>query len=215
LLVVADAHHRLRYDGKATRAGDASVEGFCPVTNFKAEVERKIFTYNLGHAALAYLGYMRGHTYIHETFDDPFVSFIFTGALDETTAALLRRYPADLSIAEHSQVLRDVRVRFGNPLVRDVITRVAKDPIRKLGPNDRLIGAAKLCLEENVFPDNIARVCAAAMCYDAADDADAVRLARLIDAVGIEETLRKVTGIDPKTPLGRKIIEHYCLIAGR
>ena len=72
--------------------------------NFKAEVERKIFTHNLAHAALAYLGYLRGHTYIHETFEDEFVRSVFDGALNETTEALLRRYPADLDRDEHARL---------------------------------------------------------------------------------------------------------------
>lgn len=90
LLVVADTHRDVPYDGKATRAGRPAVQGFHPVSNFKAEVERKIFTHNVAHAGLAYLGYLRGHTYIHETFDDDFVRSVFDGALDKTTEALLR-----------------------------------------------------------------------------------------------------------------------------
>jgi mannitol-1-phosphate 5-dehydrogenase len=77
LLVVADAHRDIPYDGKATRAGEPGIEGFHPVGNFKAEVERKIFTHNVGHAGLAYLGYLRGHTCIHETFDDDLVRSVF------------------------------------------------------------------------------------------------------------------------------------------
>jgi mannitol-1-phosphate 5-dehydrogenase len=73
LLVIADAHRDVPYDGQAARAGELGIEGFHPVGNFKAEVERKIFTHNLAHAALAYLGHLRGHTYIHETFGDEFV----------------------------------------------------------------------------------------------------------------------------------------------
>ena len=152
LLVIADAHRDVPYDGRAIRAGDPGIAGFHPVSNFKAEVERKIFTHNVGHAALAYLGYLRGHTYIHETFDDDFVRSVFDGALDETTEALLRRYPADLDRAEHMAIRKDVRVRFGNPLLKDEITRVARDPIRKLGRDDRIIGAAELCRSRESIP---------------------------------------------------------------
>jgi mannitol-1-phosphate 5-dehydrogenase len=209
LLVIADAHRDIPYDGPASRAGELGIAGFHPVGNFKAEVERKIFTHNLAHAALAYLGYLRGHTYIHETFEDEFVRSVFDGALDETTEALLRRYPADLDRSEHMEIRKDVRVRFGNPLLKDPITRVAKDPIRKLGPDDRIVGAAELCLSQGITPDHIAAACAAALCYDCPEDPCAVRLQSMIEKTGVAEVLRQVSGIDPAGDFGRRVVAQY------
>jgi mannitol-1-phosphate 5-dehydrogenase len=209
LLVVADAHRDVPYDGKTTRAGEPGIEGFHPASNFKAEVERKIFTHNVGHAGLAYLGYLRGHTYIHETFDDDFVRSVFNGALDETTEALLRQYPADLDRREHMEIRKDVRVRFSNPLLKDGITRVAKDPIRKLGCDDRIVGAAELCRSQGVAPDHIATICAAALCYDCPEDPHAVRLQAMIRQQGMEETLRHLSGIEPASGFGQQVIAQY------
>ena len=154
LLITADSYYMLPYDRQASKAGDPGIEGFYPVQHFGAEMERKMFTHNLGHASLAYLGHLRGYTYIHELFADVSISSTFEKALDETSRALLKRYPAVLDSHEHRQVRRDVRIRFENPMMKDTIVRVAKDPIRKLGPGDRLIGSARLCLEEGIFPEN-------------------------------------------------------------
>jgi mannitol-1-phosphate 5-dehydrogenase len=209
LLVVADAHRDIPYDAKATRAGEPGIGGFHPVSNFKAEVERKIFTHNIGHAGLAYLGYLRGHTYIHETFDDDFVRSVFDGALDETTEALLCRYPADLDRREHVEIRKDVHVRFSNPLLKDEITRVARDPIRKLGRDDRIIGAAELCRSQGITPDPIATICAAALLYDCPEDAHAVHLQTMIQQHGIEETLRQVSGVEPSSDFARKVLAEY------
>ncbi len=216
LLIVADAHRDIPYDGKAIRAGGPDIEGFHPVNNFRAEVERKIFTHNIGHAALAYLGYLRGHRFVHETFEDDFVNSVFDGALDETTEALLRRYPADLDRQEHLEVRKDVRVRFGNPLLRDGITRVAKDPIRKLGRDDRIIGAADLCQSQGIATHHIATVCAAALCYDYPEDAHAARLQTLIQEQGVPETLRQMSGIKPTGEFAREVdAEYRRLLASR
>lgn len=212
LPVVADAHRDIPYDGKATRAGEPGIGGFHPVSNFTAEVERKIFTHNIGHAGLAYLGYLRGHTYIHETFDDDFVRSVFEGALDETTEALLRRYPADLDRREHMEIRKDVRVRFGNPLLKDAITRVARDPIRKLGRDDRIIGAAELCRSQGIAPDHIATICAAALCYDCPEDPHAMHLQALIRQQGMAETLRQVSGVEPTSAFAQQVIAQYHLL---
>jgi len=209
LVVIADAHRDIPYDGKAARAGAPGVAGFHPVTNFRAEVERKIFTHNLAHAGLSYLGYLRGHTFIHETFADEFVRSVFDGALGETTEALLRRYPADLDRRDHLEIRQDVRIRFGNPLLKDPITRVAKDPLRKLGRDDRIVGAAQLCLSQGLVPEHIATICAAALCYDCPGDPHAVRLQTMIREQGVRETLRQVSGVDPAGAFGQSVIAQH------
>jgi len=209
LQVVADSYHKLAYDGKAMKGAPPAIEGLYPVSNFKAEVERKLFIYNLGHAALAYLGYLKGFSYVHETMSDEKSNTIFEGALDETSAALLKIYPEDLDPQEHEEIRKDVRVRFGNPMIMDSVQRVGKDPIRKLGPQDRLIGSARLCLSQNIFPENIARVCAAALRYTEKRDQEAVRLQEMIEKDGVENVLESVTGVSPASEFGKAVLKAY------
>jgi mannitol-1-phosphate 5-dehydrogenase len=209
LFVVADSYHHLPYDEKARRAPLPSIEGLQAVSNFKAEVERKLYTHNLGHAAMGYIGYLKGYRYVHEPFEDPELFSIFKGALNETARALVQKYPEDIDAQEHDKILEDVNVRFGNPMLMDSLTRVARDPLRKLGPNDRLIGSAKLCLEFGIFPKHIATVCGAAYCYDFPEDPNAVKLQTIIREQGIEGALQTVSGIDEKSRLGREIINAY------
>ena len=209
LFVVADSYHKLPYDEKARRADLPAIEGLVPVMNFEAELARKLFTYNLGHAVLGYLGYLKGLTYVHETFEDPDLVSIFNKALQETAKALMHKYPEDIKSAEQEAVLEDINVRYGNPMVADSLTRVAQDPLRKLGPNDRLIGSAKLCLEFGIFPEAIATACGAAYAYDFPEDVNAVKLQKIIRDKGIEEAVLKVSQIDPNGELGQRILHSY------
>ncbi len=73
LFVVADSYHKFPYDNPARRAPEPPIEGMKGVSNFKAEVERKLFTHNLGHAAMGYIGYLKGYTYVDEPFSDEFL----------------------------------------------------------------------------------------------------------------------------------------------
>ncbi len=209
LFVVADSHHKLSYDGRALRAKAPMIEGLKGVKNFKAEMMRKLFTHNLGHAALAYLGKLKGYTYVHEPFDDAELDLIFDSALDETTASLIKMYPDDIDMEEHKEVRRDIKVRFGNPMIMDTIKRVGKDPIRKLGYEERLIGSAELCISQGIFPEKIAYICGAAFCYDDPDDPESVRLQEKIRKNGIEETLKEISQVEPQSKLGKKIIGFY------
>jgi len=209
LFVVADSYHKLPYDGTGLRAQPLEIEGMKAVRNFGAEVERKLYTHNLGHAALAYLGYLEGYSFVHEPFSDERISTVFDGALDETSEALLKKYVNDLDPDEHRDIRKDVRIRFGNPMIQDSVYRVARDPIRKLGPEDRLIGSANLCLSNGIFPRHIAHVCGAALCYDYDKDDKAAILQNMIRERGVEKALRDVSGVDPQSDFGREIRGAY------
>lgn len=209
LFVVADSYHVFPYDGHAMRGTPLPVDGMRAVDNFEAEVTRKLFTYNLGHAALAYLGYLRGYTYVHELFEDSAFLVYFNGALDEISEAILSRFPDTIGRESQSWVRTDIRLRFSNPMIMDTVYRVGRDPVRKLGPDDRLVGSARLCLEQGIFPENIAVVCAAAYCYDYENDPQAVHLQKIIRDNGLEFALKEISNVDPDSDFGRKIMDSY------
>ncbi len=209
LLVVADSYHRLPFDGKAHKAQPPEIEGLYPVSNFKAEVERKLFVYNLGHAALAYLGNLKRYTYVHETIADREFYAVFSGALDESSKALLELYPDDLDRVNHQNLRKDIDIRYGNPLLKDTIARVGRDPIRKLGPKDRLIGSLNLCLRQEVYPKRIAAICAAALCYDSPEDEEALRLQGMIAERGVDRAVEEITGITAESQIGEEILAVY------
>ena len=209
LTVAADSYHKLPCDREGMRAAFPPIKGLNPVENFKAEVERKLFTHNLGHAVLGYLGYLHGYTYVHEGFSDPSIMDKFNGCLNETSQALIKRFPNDIKKELHKEIIEDVKVRFSNPLIADTVYRVARDPIRKLSRNDRIIGSASLCLEYGIIPENTAYIAAAAFCYDYKKDDEAVKLQELIDEHGIEEALKKVSSVSPESMLGKLILTAY------
>jgi mannitol-1-phosphate/altronate dehydrogenase len=51
---------------------------------------------------------------------------------------------------------RDALHRMVNPFLNDPIERVTRDPVRKLGWEDRLIGSMRLAIEAGVSPDRLA-----------------------------------------------------------
>ncbi len=209
LFAVADSYHKLIYNGSAVRARPLPIKGMEAARNFTAVFERKLYTLNLTHAALAYLGYLKGYTYVHEPFGDSQLNPVIEGAMDEISEALLKKYENDLDAGEQKEIIKDTKIRFGNPLLLDPLTRVARDPLRKLGPKDRLVGSAGLCVEQEIFPENISYICGAALNYDYKNDDSAVKLKKMIEEKGIEKTLKEVTGLDAKSWLGKIIIDSF------
>ena len=209
LFVVADSYHELPFDGKNIKGDMPEIKGMEPANNFIAEFERKLFTHNLAHAALGYLGFLKNYTFVHEPYDDKFILKTLTGALDETSEALTKKYPIDIDIEGQKKIRKDVNIRFGNSMIMDTAIRVAKDPIRKLSPEDRLIGSAKLCMENGIFPKNIAYICGAAFNYDYPKDEIAQKLQGMINNKGIEKVIEEISEVDSKSDFGKKIIEGY------
>ncbi len=113
------------------------IAGLRAVSNFPAEVERKLFIHNLGHAALAYLGYREGYTYIHEAIKDEKIRKILDGAWEEVSRALLQKHP-DLDSQEHEKV--ETCKRDLPTLTFRYVRASRREPLRKLAPEDRLIG---------------------------------------------------------------------------
>jgi mannitol-1-phosphate/altronate dehydrogenase len=71
--------------------------------------------------------------------------------------------------------------RFSNRLLFDPISRVAREPIRKLHPSGRLIGALRLLLSSGVRPTYLTIGIGAALHYLKNSDRDFRQISRLND----------------------------------
>ena len=85
--------------------------------------------------------------------------------------------------------------RFRNPYLVDEVKRVAREPMRKLAPSDRLIGPMSLAIEYGLSVDNYAVGVAAALLYDNPEDPQSVQLQALIAEKGVAAALDEITGI--------------------
>lgn len=194
LLVCVEAYCELPVDAEAFGAGVPPIRHLAPKRDFGAYVERKLFLHNTGHACAAYLGSQRGFEYVWQAMEAPGIARVVEAAMDETSLALHRKHGLNLNdLREHAA---DLRRRFSSRALADQIARVAGDPIRKLGPNDRLIGALRLCIGQRVDPVHVAMAVAAALRYDHPVDPGAAELQRL----GWDRVLSEVAGLTPGEP---------------
>ncbi|MCC6731366.1 MAG: mannitol-1-phosphate 5-dehydrogenase [Chthonomonadales bacterium] len=211
LLVRAEAYRRLPVDAAAVVGTLPDLPGVEPVADFPAHEARKLFVHNCAHAALGYLGWRRGILHGYEALADPAIHSEVMAVLAETGEALIRRFGLDRD--EHRAHVADLLARFSNVALGDTCFRLARDPVRKLSPDDRLVGAARLCEQTGVAPNALARVVGAALRFDAAEDPVAVEMQRRIAAEGAPAVLRSVAGIAPDEPLGRAALAAYALLS--
>jgi mannitol-1-phosphate 5-dehydrogenase len=176
------------------------IKGITYVDHLKPYIERKLFTVNTGHAVPAYVGHLMGYHTIYEAMQDEWVLELLHGALVESGEAIIQTYQFDRAL--HQEYVHKIINRFKNPHISDDITRVSRGPIRKLGPNDRLIRPAKMYWEiTGKSPIMLAKVIAAALTFSNDLDQEAVELQGLIAEHGYKYALEKISGLKTDHPL--------------
>ncbi|MEA3365786.1 MAG: mannitol-1-phosphate 5-dehydrogenase, partial [Candidatus Hydrogenedentes bacterium] len=205
LLICVEAYCELPVDKEAFKGPIPELKNLQPKADFGAYVERKLFVHNLSHATAAYLGYLRGHEYIWQAMEDEKVLAGMKAATNESCEGLTRKW--GLNRTELEAHADDLARRYRNKALGDQVRRIAADPLRKLGPNDRLIGAGRMCIEQGVAPEHIAFAAAAAIRYDHPADGTVERLQILREYGGIETVLREICELDPASELAQLILE--------
>lgn len=170
------------------------IAGMERTNNLMAFVERKLFTLNTGHCITAYLGCLKGHRTIRQAIEDPAISAEVKQAMQESGEVLIRRYGFDREL--HNAYIEKILNRFANPYLIDEVDRVGRQPIRKLGANDRLVKPLLGTIEYGTENQAILKGIAAALKYHSDDDPQAVELQTTIKEIGLRKTLARFTGLE-------------------
>jgi mannitol-1-phosphate/altronate dehydrogenase len=83
---------------------------------------------------------------------------------------LIKEYPQEFNEENQKEHIEDLLKRFKNIFLNDTIYRVGRDIQRKLGSEDRLIGALRMDIKHNIDYENTAKIIASAMLFSAKDE---------------------------------------------
>ncbi|MFQ5859898.1 MAG: hypothetical protein ACE5LU_30245, partial [Anaerolineae bacterium] len=192
-------------DGPSLRRPLPAIEGMIVANDYSAWIRRKLYIFSAGHATAAYLGYLKGYHYIHTAIRDPEIRAAVLAAMAEGQRGLAARYGPE--VAGDERDLLDIVARFENAALNDPIVRVGRDPRRKLGAQDRLVGAARLAEKAGIRPVKLALAAAAAFCFYNPADPSAIDLHRRIETAGLGPVLQQISGLDPRWGLGRLVAD--------
>jgi mannitol-1-phosphate 5-dehydrogenase len=206
-LIAVEPYKELPVDRRGFAGAIPQVVGMEPCDNFPAYTARKLYIHNCGHAVLAYLGYLHGCEYGYEALVDERVRPLLEQALVEARQGIVAHYGVDGAWLDGHA--RELMHRYANRILGDTIFRLGRDPLRKLAPTDRLVGAARLAEKAGLKPDALAWGIAAGYCFDAADDPMAVEMQARIREQGFAAVLSAVSEIQPAEPLGELVRERY------
>lgn len=187
-----------------------NIKGLKLVPEFTGFLERKFYTYNAANGSVSYLGALLGYEKIADAAHDERILKILDGVYNETANALSKKH--NFPLDEQLAFTLTSKAKLQDYTIVDFIERNARDPLRKLGPDDRLVGSARLVLEYGIKPENLCIAIAAAIYYKSESDEFANELVRMRTEEGIDAVITKVCKIDANGELGMLIKEKIELL---
>jgi mannitol-1-phosphate/altronate dehydrogenase len=144
------------------------IEVFEEKDNLLPFEEAKLYGHNAIHALIGYLCDLRELRTMSQAADHPDIMATAHAAfIDECGAALIRKHghlgDPLFTPAGFEAYAEDLLERMVRPNLHDLVARVIRDHIRKLGWDDRLFGAMRLALAQGIRPVHMAKGAAAAV----------------------------------------------------
>ncbi|MGL4391989.1 MAG: mannitol-1-phosphate 5-dehydrogenase [Fusobacteriaceae bacterium] len=208
--VVVEEFKEWIVDKKLFKGNIPEITGMTLTENLEAFVERKLFTLNTGHAVTAYLGVLKGFSTIKESIENSEIREKVIATMKESGNVLIKRY--NFNEADHLKYIEKIISRFKNPYLKDEVGRVGREPLRKLGNNDRLIKPLRGTIEYNLKNDNLIYGVACALAYRNSSDPQAEELQKKLEKNDLKKAIKEITGLDRDDIIERISKEYLSVI---
>lgn len=195
----------LPIDGSRIRGEIPKIQCVELLDEFGNFLTQKMYTNNTSNAVIAYSGYLLGYEILAEAANSLEISALLDEAYKEINQILV----AELGVDEKQQIefAQKARAKYCDWTIVDKVIRHGKDPIRKLGPQDRLIAPCRMALKHGIYPKTLIDTIAKALYFDEPSDVEAVKLKMLRQQKGIEYVLQTVCGLDKTERLYHEILK--------
>lgn len=205
LIVNVQDFWHLPVDKERVKGKLPDIKGLELMDNFGGFLERKFYTYNAANGTVSYLGALLGYKKIADAAHDERILKVLDGVYLETARALSKKY--NFPLDEQLAFTLTSKKKLQDYTIVDFIERNARDPLRKLGPDDRLVGSARLVESYSIKPENLALAIAAAIYYTNDEDEFALRLKNMRETKGVDYCLENVCRLDKDSELALLIKE--------
>lgn len=173
--------------------------------NFGNFLTQKMYTNNTSNAVIAYNGYLLGYDILAEAANSKEIAALLDKVYIEINETLIKELNLDRK--QQEAFAHKARAKYTDYTIVDRVIRHGKDPIRKLGPQDRLIAPARMALQHGIYPEIIIDTIAKALFFDEASDESARKLKHMRQEKGIPYVLETICELDEKEPLYEEVLK--------
>ena len=135
-----------------------------PIGNFSNFLTRKLYTYNAASCVIAYIGWKKGYSNYADAANDEEVLVLLDKNYEATNRVLCKEYGYEE--ADQREFAALSKAKFCDRTIVDTVARNARDPQRKLGAAERIIGPIKLLHKYGEDASVLERTAACAILYD-------------------------------------------------
>ncbi len=206
--VVVESYYEWNVEKASFKGEIPQVAGMNLADNLEAYIERKLFTLNTGHCITAYLGVQKGYKTIKEAIEDPEIYEIVHAAMEQSGAGLVKKHSFDAEA--HAKYIDKIIKRFKNPYLEDDVTRVGREPKRKLSATDRLVKPTMTAAGYGFPVDKLIVGIGAALHYNNPEDPQSAEVQALVAEKGAKEAFRELSGVEDETILAQVAEAYGC-----
>lgn len=200
-------HELVIEESKLVDPADKPIKEAVYTTNLKKYIERKLYIVNCGHAWAGYIGFVHGYSIIQDVFHNEELVQMIRETMWESAHLLMERYGfTEQDMIDYINFIMD---RYQTPGIEDLITRVSRSPIRKLQPEERLVGPCVQCEELGLENQRLLEGIAAAFLFDNPEDEQSVELLAYVAEQGIDEAIVHYTKIPLDNRMHQAIKKNY------
>lgn len=173
-----------------------------PIGNFSNFLTRKLYTYNAASCVIAYIGWKKGYSNYADAANDEEILALLDQNYEATNRVLCKEYGYEE--ADQKEFAALSKAKFCDRTIVDTVARNARDPQRKLGNTERIIGPIKLLHKYGEDASVLERTAACAILYDQ-DGEDAWRAIKAEKTN--EQILTDICGLEKDTVIYRNIVK--------
>lgn len=160
--VLVEAYDRIIIEDRVPINFNRGLKKFSTQSDLEPFALTKFLGHNAMHALMGLIAKEEGISFMHEVGNrTDLMQTVKSSFLEEAGVGLRYKYinVEDVLFSENGffHYAEDALIRMVNPFLRDPVDRVTRDPVRKVGWNDRLIGSMKLSLRAGVEPKILAK----------------------------------------------------------
>ena len=191
----------LQFDAEPMKEYLPELKNIKPVFDFGNFLTRKLYTYNSASCIIAYLGYQKGYTVYSDAANDEEI----LGLLDKNYAiineCMCLEYGYDRDDQREFALLS--RDKFTDKTIVDTIARNAREPQRKIGSIERVVGP--LLLEEKYGKDTsvLEMTLAAMLLYNPEAETE---WNEMISSRGFGGILTSLAGLSEESELYKRVL---------
>ena len=175
-----------------------------PIESFGNFLTRKLYTYNAASCVIAYMGAFYGFTDYGAAANDARILKMLDENYSVTNEVLCKEfgYAAD----DQAEFAALSKKKFCDRTISDTVARNAREPQRKLGAGERIIGPMKLIYQNKTVPTVLIKTAAAALLYR--DDNES-EWNKICSESSAQEILKTVCGLSEGDFLYDEILKYY------